>query len=757
MPACRPNSKFISTTERQRAAFQICPGSHIKPLALAVHGALLCLGLAVLPMPNNAFAQSVPPEANDETTLPTVTVVEKLGTNQYYQSDVDAATRTGTPAREVPQSVRVLPRQTLEDIGAIRLDDSLDYVSGISRQNNFGGTWDNLSIRGFAGHEDTGMSLLRNGFSSNRGFNAPRDTANVESIEFLKGPSAALYGNSEPGGTINLVTKKPQFKARHTLDASVGSNDLRRLALDTTGPLGSSVAYRLNVAAEDKGSFRDFVDSKRLLVAPALTWLLSDNTILSYDGELLRQRAPLDRGVAAVNGNLNVMPRSRFIGDPSDGDIEVENQTHQITLEHSFSEQWRTRLGVAYKNGTLEGYGSEVKPFVDVTNDPVKLRRRYRDFESDDLTLQADIQGQIKLGDIQHTVLLGLETYRYTIDTVLNQTNDSMVINNIAGDPVYDMQPPQGEPGTVKNTLERQRNAALFLQDELSLSAQWKLLAGLRYDRYEKKVTDRNPSTPPSGANIEQNNSAVSPRLGLTYLFNPQWSWYASAGKSFRPNSGTDVNYKPFEPEFGRALETGVKFESADRRLGGTLSIFQINKRNVLTGSDADGVFSTTAGEVRSRGLELDIAGQLTPNLRINGSYAHIDTEVTHDNGGAMDWSSTPPAPVNLVGKRLMNVPKNSASVLAVWEEALQGAGAYGLGGGLAYVGQRTGNVINSFSLPSYTTAKLLAYWRVNKQFRLMLNVDNLFDRHYFASSYDRSWIMPGAERAVTLTAQIKF
>ena len=142
-------------------------------------------------MPNNAFAQSVPPGVNDETTLPTVTVVEKLGTNQYYQSDVDAATRTGTPAREVPQSVRVLPRQTLEDIGAIRLDDSLDYVSGISRQNNFGGTWDNLSIRGFAGHEDTGMSLLRNGFSSNRGFNAPRDTANVESIECLKGPSAA--------------------------------------------------------------------------------------------------------------------------------------------------------------------------------------------------------------------------------------------------------------------------------------------------------------------------------------------------------------------------------------------------------------------------------------------------------------------------------------------------------------------------------------------------------------------------------------
>lgn len=175
---------------------------HIRTPLKTVLASALWLGLT-----GNAFAAS--DTAGDDVSLPTLQVQGASISDQYYQPDSSAATRTDTPLREVPQAVRVLPRQTLDDIGALRLDNSLDFVSGVSRQNNFGGTWDNIAIRGFAGHENTGMSLLRNGFSSNRGFNAPRDIANIESIEFLKGPSAALYGNSEPGGTLNIVTKKP--------------------------------------------------------------------------------------------------------------------------------------------------------------------------------------------------------------------------------------------------------------------------------------------------------------------------------------------------------------------------------------------------------------------------------------------------------------------------------------------------------------------------------------------------------------------
>ena len=146
-------------------------------------------------------------------TLSAVDVVGRSASGTYYADEAEGA-KTSLPLRELPQSVRVMSRQTLDDLGATRLDDVLDYVGGVSRQNNFGGLWDNIAIRGLPGNENTGMATLLNGFSSNRGFNAPRDLAGVERVEFLKGPAAALYGSSEPGGTLNIVSKKPLWKAR---------------------------------------------------------------------------------------------------------------------------------------------------------------------------------------------------------------------------------------------------------------------------------------------------------------------------------------------------------------------------------------------------------------------------------------------------------------------------------------------------------------------------------------------------------------
>lgn len=688
-----------------------------------------------------------PPDGN--ATLPEVQVQGATGAGQYYPSESTAATRTGTPLREVPQAVRVLPREILDDMQAMRLDDTLDLVSGVSRQNDFGGTWDNIAIRGFTGHENTGMSLLRNGFSGNRGFNAPRDLANVDSIEFLKGPSAALYGSSEPGGTLNVVTKKPQFRPTHTVEASAGSHDFYRLAADSTGPIGQSLAYRLNVAAEDKGSFRDHVDSRRQLVAPALTWILSDRSILSYDGEYLRQAAPLERGIVAVNGKVTAVPQKNLLADPNDGDTTLTNTTHQLTLDHELSAEWRSRLGLAYKSGSLTGTASEVRPFVDVTGDSVTLRRRHRDFETEDITVQGELQGHLNLGGMRHTVLVGTEVYRYTLDFRMRQLNNTMRIDNILGKPVY-VPLLEGQGGLIANRKEEQSNAAFFVQDEIAVTDRWKLLAGLRYDRYEQEIYNR-----ANGRATDQRDSAVSPRAGVTFLIDPQWSWYATAGKSFRPNAGTDANGNPFDPETGRALETGLKFESGDKRLGATLSVFQIDKENVLTGSDPDGIFSTAAGEARSRGIELDVSGQLTPRLRVSASYAYLDTEVTKDAGGAVDWWSG--AVVNLQGKPLAGIPKHSASLLAMWEAPLSNGGAWGLGGGVTYVGERSGNIIDSFTLPSYTTVKLNSYWRIDRHLRLTLNVDNLFDREYIASSYDRSWLTPGTPRTLSIGAQYTF
>lgn len=298
--------------------------------------------------PSNADTDTAAPTPSDRT-LPTVQVVGRRQSGAYHEGHAAGATKTDAPLLEVPQAVRVLPRQLLDDLSALRVDDALDFVAGASRQNNFGGIWDNIALRGFAGHGDSGMALLRNGISANRGFNAPRDTANVERLEFLKGTMGALYGSSEPGGTINVVTKAPRFTAGHAVEAYFGSHDTRRIALDSTGPLGgdaaqpATLAYRLNVSAEERGSFRDHVQSRRELVAPAFTWKLGSDTTLGYDGEWLRQRAPLDRGVPAPGGQLGGAAAERFYGEPADGDIMVDNQTHQFFVDHALGADWTLR------------------------------------------------------------------------------------------------------------------------------------------------------------------------------------------------------------------------------------------------------------------------------------------------------------------------------------------------------------------------------------------------------------------------------
>lgn len=200
---------------------------------------------------------------NEAGGLAPIVVTDDAERAAYRVRSNSSATRTDTALQELPQAVQVIGRQQLDDLAATRLDDVLQSVSGVARQNNFGGLWDNYSIRGFSGNENGGMNILWNGFASNRGYAPPRDTSNVESVDFLKGPAAALYGNSEPGGTINVVTRKPQFKAANSVDLSAGTNDFYRSALDSTGALGQQLAYRLNAAIETRGSVRDHVRSKR--------------------------------------------------------------------------------------------------------------------------------------------------------------------------------------------------------------------------------------------------------------------------------------------------------------------------------------------------------------------------------------------------------------------------------------------------------------------------------------------------------------
>lgn len=688
-----------------------------------------------------AFSQT-PDEG--ATQLAPVVATGRSATQGVVADDASGA-KTDLPVRELPQSIRVVTPQVIEDLGATRLDNVLDQVSGVSRQNNFGGLWDNIAIRGMPGHDNTGMATLFNGFSANRGYNAPRDLASVESIEFLKGTAAALYGSSEPGGTINVVSKRPRWASANELELKAGSFGLRRTAFDSTGPLSEVFAYRLNLAYEESDGFRDYVGSQREVFAPAFTWKLGRDTVLDYRGEYARQLAPLDRGVVAVGDRPDALPRERFLGEPGDGDIALTNERHQLMLSHEWTPAWRSRFGLSYLDTSLDGYTTQATGTPTTTG--VQTRQYYfRDYNSEDTALQAELQGTVATGSVEHELLFGVETYRYRMDS-LALSGTPIPIDVF--DPVYGQPRPALGPNT--STLEQQRNLGAYVQDAIKLAPEWRLVAGLRFDRFDQRLENRR-----TGSTIDQSPTATSPRIGLSWLPDEHWTLYANAGRSFRPNTADSAG-NTFDPEEGTATEAGAKWENAARTVGATLAVFEIRKRNVLT-PDPSVVppappRSIAAGEVRSRGIEFDVAGRLDAHWRLSANFAYTDVAVTEDQRLA-------------IGSPLRNVPKVTASAMVVYEDLLPNGQKWSLGAGATHVGERLGETytqaeanagVAQFKLPAYTTARLSARWNLTPSTRLVADVDNLFDTTYYASSYSRLWVMPGAPRTISVGLLTRF
>jgi len=676
----------------------------------------------------------------NEVVLDTVHVHGQAMDERVYSAATSNGAKTHLPLRELPQSVQILDRQTIEDLGAQRIDDVLDYVSGVARKEGHGGLWDGLLVRGFA----NGTEALFNGFAVGRGFAAPRDLSGIERVEFLKGASAALYGSGEPGGTVNIVSKRPLWTAAHSLTARVGSHEFKRASLDSSAPLNDHVAYRLNIAAEDKHGFRDFARSKRSIVTPALTWRLSESTALEYVGEILEQKSPTDRGVVAVNNRLGVIPTTRFLGQPNDGEMINKNQIHQLVLSHDWNTDWSGRVGVTWRDNSLYGYSTEGDLNVPLAaNGDITGNRRLRDYQSTDKAIQAEMQGQWLTGKIEHEILLGIEHFNYK-EKNRYSASANFVINNIYN-PFYLSTLPPVILGTP--TLGKQRNNAIYLQDAITLAPQWRLLAGLRFDDYQQE--NWNLNTGIKTADISP--SATSPRIGLSYLPNENWTVFTNISRAFKPNTGTDVNNNPFEPIKSIAADFGAKWENSDKTLGATLAAFTINKKNVKTADPNHAGFSIAAGEVRSQGVEFDFSGHLNSFWRLTSSFTYTDAKVHADN-------------TLLKGAPVQHVAKIGSGLHITYENTLANSQRYGVGAGGVYNSKRLGQSVTQanatqgrFYLPAYAIARLNAYWQVARNTRINLDVDNVFNKTYYSNALGRVAVIPGTERAFTLGVRLNF
>jgi iron complex outermembrane receptor protein len=636
----------------------------------------------------------------------------------YKASRSMSATRTDTALHETPQSISVVPRDVLEDTASTRLQDALDYAGGVGRANNFGGQGlTTFTVRGFTTGE-----FYRNGFPINRGYpNAP-DANTVERLEVLRGPATSLYGRGDPGGTFNVVSKQPLAERKITLGSQLNDQGMHRATLDAGGPLSDDgrLAYRLNVLGEGGESFRDDVETERYDIAPVLSWQANDSTRIVFEGDFMRNNHPLDRGLTRYATQRGSASRDTNAWE-KDGDnrLHNDNDMAQLRFEHLLNDDWTLAGGMQWLDGTLKGNAVEANA-APADGRTLERNFNYRKLEWTDRDYQLNLTGHFDTAGFSHTLLTGVEYEDYDYRSIIQRSSAA------AGTYPIDLYNPvlgQPRPALTRTTTHDQENLktwAAFIQDQVALTERLKILAGVRLERFEHDYD--NYLAGAQGWNAA--HTAATPRLGVIYDLSDTLALYANTARSFKPNSGASRD------------GGGLKWEALDGQLSIDAAVYHIVKENVLTRDTVDPTYSVAAGEVRSRGLDITIAGNVTPQWRMIGGYAYVDAQVTEDN--------------NLpTGTRLANIPRNSFSLLNTYEFQDGLAKGLGLGVGVKYVDDRAGQTAaQTYTMERYEVVDLLSFYQLNKHVRLNLEVQNLFNESYDEGAFN-TYAYPGAPRTV--------
>ncbi|KAF7762780.1 iron complex outermembrane recepter protein [Pseudoalteromonas undina] len=668
--------------------------------------------------------------------------IEKIAVTykQAYRGDI--------PQKQMPQSIETLDNAVLDQKGITQLQDALDFSASISRKNNSGALWDSFSIRGLSGNENMPSGYLINGFSGGRGFSGPRDVSNIEYIEVLKGPGSALYGRSEPGGTVNIVTKKPQFEQQGELKLSLGSDNFNRVEGDYTNGINDNTAFRINGAWQDSDSYRDEVYTHKKVVTPSIYHQINASTSITYEFEYVDLAQLFDRGVVVLNDNFNTVPSSRYLGNPNDGDTQVYSRGHQVTLNHDINNEWSLVVGANYRSSTLTGFSSdaELAPSRQSLFDDghtLTRQQRYRDYEVDDTSLKFELSGHFDTAGITHHLLIGADAYKYDLRTGLYRYrggNGTYTVDIYQ--PNYNVARP--EVGLLYENNEQQDAYGIYVQDQMDLTDKIKLLVGLRFDSVDQDILETK-----SGVLSSSSQSQVSPRVGLVYELNDAVTLYSSYSEGFLPLSGTDANGDPFGFEYSDSFEVGAKFSY--QGITGTLALFDATKSNMLVADPVNVGFSAPIGKANSKGVELDLSTYITDDTKFNLSYAYIDASTANDIINA-DWG----VPIKK-GSPLVNVPKNNLNLTLSHQMAVLGK-ELELGASYQYTSERLGDAADlTFNLPSYQLVGIFGQVNLTERTKLNISVNNILDEEYAQSSYNALWVYPGAPTQFKMSLAYQF
>jgi iron complex outermembrane receptor protein len=727
---------------------------------IAMNRNILTTTIAVLlasPFALRAQNATPTPKPNTQTQpaqLPE-TVVTARRAEDYAVPDATTATKTDTPIMQTPLSIQVIPQQVLEDQNITKLSEALSNVSGV-RAHSAGGVQENIYLRGFLS-----TATFINGFRIDDDYGMGiRAMTNVDRVEVLKGPAAILYGRVEPGGIVNVIPKQSQATPYYSLEQQVGSWDHYLTSLDATGPLNKdkSLLYRFNLSYDKSGSWRDSVQSEKLFLAPSLTWNISPRTQLTLAAEYSYNPLVWDGGQVvpydALKNKVTWLPRDQNVtaGEPARGDTLYLslNWSHQFNDDWSLKYQLNRHVFKQYPDPYYYPSG-----FNQVGNTWTVDRMLQQTNGSWATTAtELDLTGHFKTFGLMHTLLLGADYYRrdvlLTVDGALAPSTTNAFNPHRAMSVV--------DP-TMRYSFDTSaNNYGVYVQDQIKFPYGVQLLAGVRSQWVDKEGSSTfgtgQGGTGEPTPDARQADRATTPRVGILWQPIEQISLYGNYAENFGANTGRDWKGQPLNPESAKQKEVGIKTQLFGGKLTASLALFELTKTNVAVADLVHPGFSLAVGEIRSRGPEFDIQGELLPGWNIMAAYTYTDIVVTKSTPGSQYTQ----------GNRMAGVPRNMFSLWSTYEWKGTILHGWKIGAGVTGYSSAT-DPTNTLNTPGYAVASAMASYEFkirNCNSTLQLNINNLFDRSYYTdlSTYadaNIGYLQYGSPRSFTVSMKLEF
>jgi iron complex outermembrane recepter protein len=656
---------------------------------------------------------------------------------------------------DLPQSISVIDKEILEQQQTLHISEALKNFNGVYLMGTSGGYQEEIAGRGFAfGSNNT----FKNGIRFNN--LAMPEMSSLEHIEVMKGSSAILFGNVAAGGVINLVTKKPNFSKGGEISFNTGSYDFYKPAIDVFGTIGKGdyIAYRVNTTYEKARSFRDLVSSERMYINPSFLIRFGKKTDLLIEGDYLKDNRTADFGVGAINYTLIEIPRSQFLG-VSWSYIKTEQKSITSTITHHLNKNWEIRNVTSYQMFNNDLFANQ-RPngnsqFIRTNGNWVRGLQRTKINEEYSIT-QLDLTGKFNTWFVKHNLLFGADADQYYTNTdAYNALNKYDSIN------VFDLEKYKQRNDipdlTVKTTTGTPvKRIGVYVQDLIEITSQIKVLAGLRYSYLETFSNVYTYSTKTSVASAQYDN-AFTPRFGLVYQPVKTVAIFGSYSNSFIPNKGVDIDNKALPPSYVNQYEAGVKNDFFKGLLSANLTAYQIVNSNLAQTSLVNGNTNTNikelAGEVTSKGLEIDVMSKSYKGVSLIAGYSYNDSRYTKSN-------------TYIVGSRLLYNPANTAnaSVNYSFNENTKLSGL-NLGIGILYIGDRVAgrstrvtipnDTFKPIDLPDYNLLDATIGY-VKNSFSIRLKVSNILNELSY-NVHDDNSVNPIAPRSIMSTISYKF